>query len=160
MSRNEDGNSYATGVRRTTSLGIIEALTLESPTRPWNDYSDGSDLLANLEMSKERLYEWHYAMHYAGRAHCPPTNSSLVPVCPPTPTLPTCPTIAPSTLQNELDDYFNLPSRTSSCVIRSSARDILGIPRSAVAAERIFSGGRVTIYLCVAQVYARPPSEF
>ncbi|KAF7372115.1 Transposase-like protein [Mycena venus] len=133
------------------------------------DYVNDPELLAGLEKSKAAL-EMHFKVHYANSQqpsaleaqaeHSPAGSPVKFNVfrrygAPATPT---------AISQNELEDYFRLTSIPepfedtdplqwwyTRCHkfpnLYLFARDILCIPGSAVAVERVFSGGRDTIGL-------------
>jgi hypothetical protein len=132
------------------------------------DYSDDLTLSDHLEDSKRNLFNY-FDEHYMTLPS--PTTPSLPPSAP-VQALPTDGSPRKSFTAryrrkekhntNELEEYFKLPAedfdtcnpiqwwvgrRSQFPRLYQLARDILCIPGSAVAVERIFSGGRDTISL-------------
>ncbi|KAF4620479.1 hypothetical protein D9613_001146 [Agrocybe pediades] len=137
-----------------------------------SDYQDDEDLLNGLERSKADLYRHFDAFyaHVANRAALPTSSGYNQPVSrhshsQDSPSFDFTARFRQKPQRrtlNELDEYLRLPAqefyscdpiqwwyaqRTRFPALSRLAFDILAIPGSAVAVERIFSGGRDTISL-------------
>ncbi|KAF7370018.1 Transposase-like protein [Mycena sanguinolenta] len=136
------------------------------------DYADDPDLLEGLEKSKAAL-EAHFQAHYANLKQPSGLEEQAELSQPSPPGSPAkfnifkrygAPATSTAVSQNELEDYFRLTSipepfeqtdplqwwytqRHKLPNLYRLARDVLCIPGSAVAVERVFSGGRDTIGL-------------
>jgi hypothetical protein len=139
------------------------------------DYADDPSLSNHLEDSKTSLFNYfddHYATLHSPMPSSPP--STPTPALLPTDSSPKKSFTARYRRKekystNELEEYFKLPAedfdtcnpiqwwmgrRSQFPRLFQLARDVLCIPGSAVAVERIFSGGRDTISLQRASLHA------
>ncbi|KIJ27296.1 hypothetical protein M422DRAFT_271550 [Sphaerobolus stellatus SS14] len=133
-----------------------------------DDHTEEPDLLAYVDARKQEL-ELYYQEKYAGKAVPPLPTASPFPSASRAPASPEKVNFTarysqrqPLCPRNELEDFFRMtPELWESCDpvqwwgarklqfpnLSRLARDLLSIPGSAVAVERIFSGGRDTISL-------------